>query len=63
MARQVSGLRPEVIMNGVFRLVFAAVIAVVSCCICAADEHRYRIGGYDSGSWFNPDQSGHGFKI
>lgn len=50
-------------MNGVFRLVFAAVIAVVSCCICAADEHRYRIGGYDSGSWFNPNQSGHGFKI
>ena len=50
-------------MNGIVKLGFAAVLAMASCCISATDEHRYRIGGYDSGSWFNPDQSGHGFKI
>ena len=50
-------------MNGTFKWVLAAVLAVTSCCVYAAGEHRYQIGGHDNGSWYNPDQSGHGFKI
>lgn len=50
-------------MSGICKLGFAVVLAMAFCCVSAADEHRYRISGYDSGSWFNQQQSGHGLKI